>query len=363
MKIEVDKKEFIKSLQAGGAFARAKAAVSILECVKIKVKGGCLTVISYDTENAISKKMYGVQSDTDGEFCVKVDDLQGYVKLIKSDKFTMETSGNVLVVTHEKGNAEMPIFPVEQYPVIKTDDADAISFDISASMLQYWASNAVKFSSNDDFRATMKGMYFYGDENEIGCCATDSRSLFTDCISNESKSVFSCILNKETLKPIYTAFDSASKMNVTVGSRNVTLRQDGISIISRLVEGRYPNFKSVIPNTTTIEAKINKSEMMEALARCTQSLPIPHVTLKFEGMGMEISCKDLDFNRERKETLMTGGTPNSSISFNATYLQNILSSIVTDDVVLKFTDHAHAALLTNDGEYSTRYVLMPVNVD
>lgn len=85
MKITLDKKEFVKALQVGGSFAGKSKIMPILDCVKIRVGLDKLTIVSTDSENAISKRLNGITSDEEGTFCVNMNDLMSYIKLINTD--------------------------------------------------------------------------------------------------------------------------------------------------------------------------------------------------------------------------------------------------------------------------------------
>ena len=122
MKINLDKKEFVKALQIGGSFAGKSKVMPILDCVKIKVGLDKLTIVSTDNENAISKRLNGITSDEEGTFCVNMNDLMSYIKLINADTFEIITDDKTAEVKHVKGSFTLPIFSDEDFPTIKPDE-------------------------------------------------------------------------------------------------------------------------------------------------------------------------------------------------------------------------------------------------
>lgn len=248
MRITLDKKEFVKALQVGGSFAGKNKMISILDCVKIKVGLDKLTIVSTDGENAISKKLNGIASDEEGTFCVNKSDLVSYIRLINSDDIEININivGKTAEVKHVKGSFTLPINSDECFPVIKSDDGVEVTID--AALLNNWITDGKNFVANDEFRPVMNGLYVYCKDNELGCCASDGHALFTDNVPQEDMPEFGFILNRNAFNAVCDAISSVEDVKVKVGARNVMFVGDGVSVITRQLEGRFPSFKSIISN-------------------------------------------------------------------------------------------------------------------
>lgn len=362
MKISLEKKEFVKALQVGGSFAGKNKILLILDCVKIKVGADKLTIVSTDTENAISKRLNGIISDEEGTFCVNMQDLMSYIKLISEDTFEITIDGKTAEVKHSKGNFTLPIFNDEDFPAIKPDE-DSIEVSINAALLNNWIADGKNFVANDDFRPTMNGLYIYYKEKELGCCSTDGHVLFTDNIEVEDITEFSFVLNKNAFKSVCDAISSVEEVKIKVGQRNVMFISDGVSVISKQIEGKYPSFKSILPTDNSIEVKVDRKEMLNAITRSSvgASKSSMLAKMKVDGFNMEISCQDIDFNKEAKEYLIIEANGNIEIGFNVSLLTEILHSITTDKVVILMKDSSHAAIFKEDDTNSNKtYLLMPM---
>lgn len=362
MKITLDKKEFVKALQVGGSFAGKSKVMPILDCVKIKVGLDKMTIVSTDNENAISKRLNRITSDEEGTFCVNMNDLMSYIKLINSDEIEIKIDGKAAEVKHAKGLFTLPIESGDEFPSIKPDE-DCVEVSINAALLNNWIADGKNFVANDEFRLVMNGLYVYCKENELGCCASDGHALFTDNIKVENVPEFSFILNKNAFKPVCDAIQSVEEVKVKVGTRNVMFVADGVSVIARQQEGVYPRFSSVIPTDNNIEVKVDRKEMLNAITRSSvgASKASMLTRMKVDGFNLEISSEDLDFNKKAKEYLTVDANGNITIGFKASLLIEILNSTTTDNVVITMKDPTRAAIFKeNNAESNKIYLLMPM---
>lgn len=362
MKISLDKKEFVKALQVGGSFAGKSKVMPILDCVKIKVWFDKLTIVSTDSENAISKRLNGITSDEEGTFCVNMNDLVSYIKLINSDEIEINIDGKTAEVKHAKGSFTFPVESSDEFPSIKPDE-DCVEVSINAALLNNWIAEGRSFVANDELRPVMNGLYVYCKGGEVGCCATDGHALFTDNVKAESMPEFCFILNKNAFKPVCDAIQSVEEVKVKVGARNVMFVADGVSVIARQIEGRYVNFKAVCPKDNIIEVKVDRKEILNAIIRSSvgASKASMLTCMKVDGFNLEISSEDLDFNKEAKEYLTAESNGNIIIGFKASLLIGILNSISTDNVIITMKDPSRAAIFKEDDTESEKiYLLMPM---
>ena len=364
MKLELNKKDFLKALQTGGMFAGSCKTLPILDCVKIKVSGDKINIVSTDNENAISKRITDVKSDEDGTFCVNMKDFSSYIKLIKSDNFYITVENNIAEIKHENGSFSLPVYGDDDFPTMKPDN-DSVEFSMDAALLNNWIADGRSFVANDELRPAMNGLYLYSENGEIGCCASDGHALFTDKVTIEGLPEFRFILNKNAFKPVCDAISDVENLVIKVGQRNVMFVAGGTSVIARQIEGRYVNFKAVCPKDNSIEVKVDRKEMLNAITRSSVSASKASMLtrMKVDGFNLEISSEDLDFNKEAREYLTVEANGNIVIGFKASLLIEILNSITTDNVVITMKDPTKAAILKEEENNNKIFLLMPCLVD
>lgn len=356
--INLNKKDFTKVLNIGGTFAGRSKVLPILDCVKIKVSNGYLTIISSDSENAISKKMQIEEADGEVTFCVSFKDLSSYVKLVSGDIVTLVVNEKELEVKHEKGNVTLPLMNAEEFPALKPD-ADCKEVKINSALLNNWIVDAKNFVGDDELRPVMGNIYFYSKEGEVGCCGSDGHFMFSDNIKKDNNE-WSFMLNKGAFKSVCDVCQDVEEVAVKIGSKNVMFVGDGVSVLARLQEGRYPNFKSVQPQNNPIQVKLSKSELLDAINRVKVGASNTSCFIKIDvnGMNMQVSAQDIDFNRKAVENIMVEANGNITIGFNANKFITCLNAISTDNVVLNMSDASRACVINDDDENSNKIVLL-----
>ena len=358
MKITLDKKEFVKALKVGGSFAGKSKVMPILDCVKIKVGLDKLTIVSTDSENAISKRLNGITSDGEGAFCVNMNDLMSYIKLINADTFEIITDDKTAEVKHAKGSFTLPIFSDEDFPTIKPDE-NSVEITFNAALLSNWIADGKNFVASDELRPVMNSIYLYSKNGELGCCATDSNILFTDNV-NESNIDFSFMINKNSFKSICDVCSSSEKIIIKIGEKRAMFIGENISVLATLQNGNYPNFKNILPQTSHIEVKLSKKELLDSINRVKLVADNSSYLIKIvvSGMNMEVSAQDIDFNRKAVENIMVNANGEITIGFNANRLITSLNSINSENVIMKFTDKSRPCLINEDDEKSNKTVLI-----
>lgn len=356
--INLNKKDFTKVLNIGGTFAGHSKVLPILDCVKIKVSNGYLTIVSSDSENAISKKMKIEEADGEVTFCVSFKDLSSYVKLVSGDIVTLVVNEKELEVKHEKGNVTLPLMDAEEFPALKPD-ADCTEVKINSALLNNWIVDAKNFVGDGELRPVMGNIYFYSKDGEVGCCGSDGQFMFSDNIK-EDNGEWSFLLNRGAFKSVCDVCQDVEEVTVKIGSKNVMFVGDGVSVLARLQEGRFPNFKSVIPVNNPIQVKLSKSELLDAINRVKVGANNASCLIKIavKGFNMQVSAQDIDFNRKAVENIMVEANGNITIGFNANKFITCLNAIATDNVVMNMSDASRACVINEDDENSNKIALL-----
>ena len=363
MNIRVNKSEFVKALLVGGSFAGRAKALPVLDCVKIKVRNGSMVIVSSDNENAISKRMYGVESEGEVSFCVNYKNLLSYVKLIGSEFVDLIVDDSVrnVEVKHDKGSVSLPLDNAEDFPVMKPDD-DSVCIEMESALLNNWIVDAQNYVGEGMLRPVMSAIYFYCEKGGLGVCSSDSHFLFTDFRESDMDD-FSFLLNKGSFKAVCDVCKDTDYVKVSIGNKNIRFSSDDCSVLARCTEGRYPNFKMILPKNSPINVKVLKKDLVDAINRCKlgASQVSSLVKLSISGINLEVSAQDIDYNVKTHENMFVESNGDVVIGFNAVKLLAVLGCINSEYVNIELTDASRAGLFKEDDENSHKMVLlMPV---
>lgn len=347
MKVTVVKKDFLNALLIGGSFAGRAKALPILDCVKIKFKRDCINIISSDSENAISKRADFHTSDFEGDICVSYKSLIQYVKLLTGEfiEFVISDDLKSMEIKHKKGSMSLPLMNADDFPVISSKE-ECVEVEMSSATLHNWIVDGREFTVDDMLRPVMNGIYLYRRDNKLGCCASDGHKMFYDHIKDENPQNFEFIINKNSFSSICSICKECDNVKIKIGKANTTFIGDGVTLIIRNIEGRFPNFKSVISNNNDINLILDKNELKEAILRCGigASQATSLIKLEVKGATLTLSAEDIDFSVKSVETMFVECNGDITIGFKANFLLNILNTISTEQCLIKLKDETRAGI-------------------
>lgn len=364
MRIVVNRKEFIKSLPIGGAFAGKNKALPILDCVKIKVKGDTMNIVSSNIDSYISKRLHILDALEEAQFCVNYTDLLNYTKLLTCENVVLniEQDGKYVVIIHERGSFKIPTSDVESFPSMKKDD-NTISFQLSRVLFNNWIYNGCIIKSLDTLRPALMGIYLYYENGNIGCASSDGIRLFSCEEKFDFDKEFGVILNAESIKEILSIPENEENIEMHICKRSILIKGSDFSIYSQNIEGRYPNIKSVIPKQTDVDFSVNKKMFIESLNRCRVSAQrnTESVKLELSDNKLKITSTDLDYDKESSEVMVCNSDKSISISFSIKKLLSIVNLIESENIHFYMKNSSTAVIIKEDDESSSKtYLLMPI---
>lgn len=369
MKIVLNKEKFINTLAIGSAFAGKSKLIHILDNVKVKIKQGQLSVVSSDGENYISRKMTdGVDSEGDIVFCFEPFGVLSYIKSLYNDAIELDVKDRQVEIVHESGSFNIPVSDSNDFPQRKSE-TDTIDLNISATVLRSWFADGKDFVSyNDQLRPILSGIHLYKMGDELGCCATDGISLFTDNMQDGSiNGDFKVTINPSCFKPIMDAFKSSESIGVRIGGTSLLMKNADTTMMCALQEGRYPNFKSVIGSATgSVKVYVSKKDMVRTLNRCSLGANmLNYVELTVKNGNMELLSSDNDFNKGVSEMLQaeTEIEGEFKIAFKINILMKILGKINSDKIYMCMNKPNTPCFIREwPNPTNTLYMLMPFNI-
>lgn len=363
MKLTLNKTTFQKAMMIGSQFAGRSKALPILNSVKIDVKDGRLTISSSDGENTIKTAIDGFTCDCNQiSFCIDAKDSSNYIKQIRDNEFSFISDDmNMVTIKHSKGKAKFPLSKSEEFVDVKLE-SDLINFTMESSVLYNWIVSGRNFVGSDELRPVLNGIYLYAKNGEFGYCATDGSKLITDNIEDVENNNFEFILNKNSFTPLLSLLNNDSDVTFRIGSRNVLVICGQTKLLIRLIEGRFPNFKSVIPQNQPIQVGVDKKALLDSISRVNvggdkiKGL----IKLNVSNNNMNLSSQDIDFSTEADEDIECTSNDNIVIGLKYDSLVCCLSTISNDNVVLEMKSYDTACTFKDSDSPKKTLLLMPM---
>ena len=362
--------------------ANAKNSISILQNLLIESNSGkdglpLILITGSDNETWLQTNACVESFDENFSICVNANDFNKALSNLKGKRIEMDidTQKHIIKCCHDNGHFQLPCFDSEEYPrpIDVRNEQDIVSKKISSSSLLL-ALNKVSFATaNDELRPVMNGIHFDFKDYGLVIVASDGRVLAknTDTtIKSDNSEIDGFNLPKKPSVILHNILNGDEKeVNLYFNERVVAFSNDDFFITTRLIEGRYPNYDSVIPKDNTLIATFRRNDFISALKRV---LPMSNtssnmVSVLFANQKITISAIDIDFSRSASETINCDYDDNEiKIGFNGFNLLSVLQTIDDIDVKVLMKEPNRACIFTRacDDE-KTQYIslLMPLRID
>lgn len=363
MEIRVDRKRFIQSLSLGSSFSGKNKVLPALDYVKFSVKNCDIKLSSNDGEIAINTMYRSALTEHEGEFFADPKLILSALKTLKDEVVELcIVDDRTMEIRHNNGKFSIPLGDVDEYPTPKMDE-EVVKAEVSSELLFKWVKEARSFVASDELRPIMNGILLYYKNGEFGVCASDGHKLYTD----NTKCTFEfgdvdAVLSDRAISALLDTINGTDKTTIYFGDKNVAFKADDTSIMCRKIEGRYPNFKSVIPNTHTIDCICDKGSMQESLTRVsTMANATSLVKMHIEGMECNLVAEDFDFSRKGEDRFFVSSINEGiTIGFKGDFMKICLDSVESENVRMEMTDSSRAIVLKDEKNENKTILLMPM---
>ncbi len=370
MKFIVSSTALSSHLQAVSRVINSKNALPILDCFLFELQDGTLSVTASDNDTTLVTTLEVNESDGDGRFAITARTLLDALKEIPEQPLTFELNLTTLEIVVQYQNGKYSLMgqnPVE-YPLPAVLGENAVRVDIDAEVLLNGINRAVFATADDELRPVMNGIYFDITTDDITMVASDGHKLVrfkTREAKGNERAAF--ILPKKPASLIKNLLPKEQgNVAIEFDERIARFTLENYSMVCRLIEGRYPNYNSVIPQKSPYRVLADRMQLIGALRRVSifSSQASSLIKLGLQGGLMVVSAQDIDFSTSAEETLTCqyDGAP-LSIGFKSTFLIDILNNISSADVVIELADPSRAGVITpaeQEEEEELLMLLMPM---
>lgn len=363
-KITVERADFARCIAVAGSMAGRNKTLPILDCIKCSVKGESISMTSFDGEVAVTRKMAVTESSSDFVFCINARDIQSCIKLIASPNIVMSFNEEMTscTVIHNDGEFTFAVLPADDFPAF-TKDSDTISLNIASDIFTQWVKDSQKFVSTDELRPVTMGMYLYSKNGNIGYCATDSRRLITEEVTCEGDyEDTEAIIPSNAFRAILDVCADGNSVNIKVGKTNVMFIAGHTAVLCRKMEGKFPNFRAVIPAADGCSAEFVTADMLMSVTRASSVADSKSDVLKLtisENM-VTIQSDNLLCGKKSIDKCSCESDGSISLGLSGRYFADALSCISSEKARMYFKE-ANRAVLIKESEESRKYIIvMPV---
>ena len=352
MKFNVSSATFCNRLQTISRVQSNKSSLPILDCILFELTDGVLTMTASDSETTIVTSLGVNDSDGNGRFAIESKQLINSIKEISDQPITFRVNLDTLQVeiNYQNGKYNLMGQHAEEYPVPADQEETNAMLTMPAGLLSDGITRSIFATADDELRPQMNGVFFDIAPEYTTLVASDGHKLVRDRLLNvHGEEMRSFILPKKPallLKAILPKEDG--DVQIGFNDRNAKVQMTNYRISCRLIEGRYPNYNSVIPTDNPFRVMVDRLALISALRRVSvfASAASSLIKLHIENNTLTVSAQDMDFSTSAEESVMCeyNGNP-MSIGFNGPFLLEVLNSITSQEVVLELADPSRAGVI------------------
>ena len=343
----------------------SKNSLPILDCFLFSVHDGQLTVTASDSENVMRGSLNLENCEGEGDFAVNNHTILDAVKELPEQPLSLDVDmGEMKIyITYQNGSYNFPILNADEYPKTQTVSENATTITIDAGILSDNINRSLFATAQDELRPVMNGIYFDLQADSLAIVASDGHKLVRNknfMIKSDIPASF--ILPKKPatlLKNVLSKDGGDVVIRFDDRSADISFAEGNLSC--RLIEGKYPNYNSVIPQDNPNQVTIDRKSLIGALRRVLPFASDSSQLIRFHVAAglLELRAEDIDFATSAKESVTCeyGGNP-MDIGFKGSSMLEILNNLESEDVTIQLADPSRAGIIIPGVQPENEDILM-----
>ena len=365
MRFTVSSTALSSKLVALSRVINSKNALPILGDFLFEIENSVLHLTASDSENVMKTQLDLIESDGDFRFAIGNHDLLEAVKGFSEQPITFDVNleQNLVKITYQNGLFSLPVDNADEFPVAQPISDFAKSIVLPNATLAENINRSLFATAQDELRPVMNGIYFDLTPDHLAVVASDGHKLVRNkifSIKSEEPSAF--ILPKKPANLLKNLLGKdGGDVTIRFDERNAEINfGDGV-LLCRLIEGRYPNYNSVIPQNNPNEVRLDRLSLLAALRRVQPFSNESSNLIRFhvEGTTFQLDAEDYDFSKTATERMTCdyNGMP-ITIGFKGNAFIEILSNIECPDVLIQLADSSRAGLVLPSEQPENQEIVM-----
>ena len=368
MKFNVNQQDLQQALSYCQGVIEKRSTLPILSNILLDASSSMLTITATDLDLIFIHQLKNVEVLEEGKITTTSSIMYDIIRKLPSGKKINLSLTDIskLQVESEKSIFNLNCISATEFP-LTDENFNQNEFIIKSKQLLKLL-NKCKFSvSNDETRHYLSGIYFHQteveDKNYLTAVATDSHRMSISKIRLDQKIDFEpIILPKKTIFQLCSLLDSYDgDVKISNIKSKIKFELDNSVLISKLIDGKFPNYVQVIPKNNQKKLEIDLKLFLNSVDR------VASVSLdKKDGVKFNLSKDKLDLSvnntnsGDGKETLSVKFEYELEISFNSRYLIDVASQLDGERVEIFFNDTGSPALIKDPGDFDSIFVVMPM---
>ncbi|OYW40491.1 MAG: DNA polymerase III subunit beta [Hydrogenophilales bacterium 12-61-10] len=364
--IQSERNALLAALTSVVGVVERRHTLPILSNLLLEKKAGKLTLLATDLELQISTQL-DAQAGEDFAITIAARKLFDIVRALPdSAKVKLDTKDSQVVVSAGKSRFTLQTLPAADFPRVETGSGLGEAIHLPQRKLKRLLQLVQFAMASQDIRYYLNGMLLVLEGKQLRVVATDGHRLsYAETELDMDAGTREIIIPRKTVVELSKLLaDVDDAVELRIGANQVTITLPGTELVTKVVDGKFPDYQRVIPVNQPRHLKANRQTVIQALQRAAILS-----NEKFRGVRLVMSENTLGIvcnNNEQEEAadeieVSFTGEP-LDMGFNVTYLLDGLGAVNSEEITLSLGDANSSMLLTSEGEPGFKYVVMPMRI-
>lgn len=367
MKFTTKRDQLLKGLQFVTGVVERRQSLPILSHVLIRAQENRLSLVGSDLEIELTGHAELVENAQSFETTLSGRKLMDICRTLPENaEISLQLEGAKASVIAGKSRFSLVTLPSSDFPLAAFEASGKSVTCLQSDFAALLESTAFAMAQQD-VRFYLNGLYFEASENSICAVATDGHRLAVrKMIFPELTETTQFILPR---KGVFELLRLLSKepdktLSIHIGKNAIRLESDTFTFVSRLIEGKFPDYRRVIPQGGDKKAVVDRDTLKQALARAAilTNEKYHAVRLHFSPGILLITATNTEQEEAKEEIpIQYDGEP-LEMGFNVNYVQDVLSVVPSGEVIFMLSNADNSALIFSEGLENTQFVIMPMSL-
>ncbi len=361
MNVQVTQENLNRALNSVARVANSRNALPILSNVLLKTTGNRLSLSATNLDIAISHYI-GAKVDEEGSITVPARLMQDFVGSLPGGVIDLELLETKLKVTTEQYKSTVNGIVADDFPVMPVIEG-GIQWKLPSATFKRALQQVIFAASNDESRPVLTGVFMHVTDGQLYMASTDSYRLAEKNLGKNSEEI-SLLVPATAMQDLLRIIgDADEELSVTHNDQQVLFQVGDIELTARLVEGKYPPYRKLIPSDFTTQITLKRSDFVNVtkVSSLFARESAGSVTLQVDESAGTLSIRSIASQLGENTAVANGtATGSGSITLNSRYLLDGLNALSSEEVTFGFNGKLEPTLLRDpsSGDYS--HIVMPL---
>jgi DNA polymerase-3 subunit beta len=362
MKFRCERDVLLDALSTAGRAVGGRAGNVALSGLHLQLTGDQLRVTGSDLDLTISQEVT-VGGNTDGIVVVPAKLIADIVRALGPGAVDLVVDGDEAQITAGRSEFSLRTIPADDFPRLGQPAANEVT--LSASDLSEALKQVVKAASSDDSRPILTGVLLAPEGEGLRLVSTDSYRLAVRDLPGTAvlESDQSVLVPSRALAELTRALGEHDTVALRLGERDASFEVGGTQVVTRLIEGDFPNYRGLIPDSYPNKLTVGRAELLDAVRRvrlmAQEATPI---RLNMSESGLELVAVTQDVGQAQEALDANYEGSDLTVAFNPDYLIDGIEVTPGEEVTLQTVDALKPAVMRSADSADFLYLLMPVRV-